>query len=206
MTAQIEDTIRYKGEDWTLVASTSGFRFDPHEYGLRPLGLCTACWDGYYEEFSIVRKKLKLRRLWICLENYPSLLGVEAKERSDDFIFDHCYDLNLKIDFTGKMMLGKGFLYDYYAHMGYQQPWSYLELYELEFRDGVLIDVTDLSHCASAMRTDLRKDSDLLKEVHPDISSFVDNSFARDYENKAWWIGRYEELKKKVDTHSDRKQ
>ncbi len=104
----------------------------------------------------------------------------------------------MKIGYTGKMLLGRDFQYEYYEHMGYQQARSYLTVYEFEFKDGVLINASDLSDCVAELREDLKDDPDMLKEIYHDASSYVDNSFARNYENKAWWISRYEHLKKGV--------
>ena len=53
MTAQIEDPIYYDGRKWSLIASTSDFLLNPNDYGLQTKSTSTACWRGYYGEYSI---------------------------------------------------------------------------------------------------------------------------------------------------------
>lgn len=136
MTAQISDPIYFENNKWSLIASTSDFMLDPNDYGLEPVPVSTACWNGYLGVYYISDKGLYIKKLWVSLgwpgypgkydptkqwpTEYPPILGVNAKE-IDNLEFDHCYELDKPIDFSGKMLLGRDFLSEYYIHMGYQQ-------------------------------------------------------------------------------------
>ena len=130
---------------------------------------------------------------------YPQLLGTDVTElKGEDGFpnpFDHYYDLNLEINFTGKMLLGRDFIREYYIHMGHQQAWSYETVYEFEFTDGKLINIIDLSKCVAELRKDINNNPTFFEDLRSNIPWFVHNSFATDYENKAWWIKKYEDLK-----------
>ena len=204
MTAQINDPIQYKSKEWDLLASTSDFKLDPNDYGLQPVAPCTACWNGYFGEYSIAYKKLKINKLWVFLGwpgfpgrydetkeelIYPPLLGVEAKKTESFMGFDHYYELNKEIDFTGKMLLGSDFIADYYVHMGYQHTWAYKTLVQLEFENGVLINSKDYSDAAEKLRKKLETNPNLLQDVF-----FVGSNLSREYKDKMWCIEHYDEI------------
>lgn len=192
MTAQISDTFFYDDKNWNLIASTNEIRFNPREYGLKPISPNTACIDGFVCDYEIVNNLLNLKTLYISLEQpkyHPVVMGTEAEKLFNDmFGFDYCYNFNLPIKYTGKIMLGDDFMFEYYTHMGWQQAWSYKSVKELEFKDGILINVIDYSNKVRKIRKDIKKHPEKIEEFKSNTSSVVDNSFALDYESKAWWI------------------
>jgi hypothetical protein len=70
-------------------------------------------------------------------------------EQSGEFIFE---DLNRPIPFTGGLLLGDGFLWDLYVHMGFHPGWKFETVVELEFAGGHLTGVTDHSEAAKEFR------------------------------------------------------
>ena len=101
----------------------------------------------------------------------------------------HLYKgLNIKLDYTGKILVGDGFIHEYYIHMGYQRAWAYKKLVELVFVDGNLIEKNDHSKVAADIRKKIRNDKDFDQKLHMDIPKFVEDSFSLDYKTKAWWL------------------
>ena len=208
MTAQITDGFYYNNEEWTLIATSKKFGFDPKKHGLEPVSPSTACWDGYYCDYSI-DDSLKLKNLFICLgwpgfpfqydetkegPEYPELLGKQVSIVEDDGYyhnFDHYYALDYPMNFSGKILLGKNFMSGYYIHMGYQQAWAYENVKEFVFKNGKLVEINDYSDKVQKLREDINKDPDFFDKMHNNIPEFVNNSFSKDYEIKAWWIDKY---------------
>lgn len=208
MTAQISDTFFYNNENWELIASTDEIKFDPRKYGLEPISPCTACWDGFVCDYEITKESLNLKTLYICLgwpgypgiideskegPEYPVVMNTEATEVPEDSFsfFDHCYNFNMPVKYTGKLMLGKDFMQEYYIHMGWQQAWAFKTVKEFEFKDGVLVNVVDYSDKVEKVRQDLNEHPEKVEEFKGNIPFFVESSFAMDYESKAWWIDKY---------------
>ena len=211
MTAQIGDIYKYRNQEYTIVAFSSPIWFDPQNFGLEPNMSSTACWRGYWCEYVIGDGVLLLQNLYLynADNKYPPFYGVEVSPQefenyeyytlNDGKIrkdirpahFGHRVyrDVNMLIPYTGKILLGNGFMNEYYIHMGFQQGWAYENLIELSFEKGVLSECNDLSHIAKAQR----KIIDLQKEdpLYPDggnIPQFVEDSFSLDYINKVWWL------------------
>ena len=98
-------------------------------------------------------------------------------------------NVNMPIPYTGKILLGDGFLQEYYIHMGFQRGWAYQKLIELIFKEGILLECNDLSHIAKAQRENIKnqgKDSRYSEDSN--ILKFVNESFSLDYADKAWWM------------------
>lgn len=99
------------------------------------------------------------------------------------------YEVEMKMNYTGKIVLGDRFLDDYYIHMGFQRAWAYEELKEYEFKNGVLVNTVDHSEYAKGLREMIDRDPEGFDEMlHKNIPDFVEDSFSLDLESKAWWI------------------
>lgn len=213
MTAQRSDCYRHKRKEYSLVAITGDLRFNPREYGLKPVAICTACWRGYWCEFEVKASGLVLKNLYINTKDgeYPDICGVkvspieycdciqlrcvdgewiEEQTKSEKHMGHREYkNINIPIDFTGKILLGNNFLSKYYIHMGFQRAYAYKELKEFVFEQGILVETTDHSKMAKKIRQELEATCDDLS--HPDggnILKFVEDSFSTDYAVKAWWL------------------
>lgn len=211
MTAQIGDIYKYQKKEYTIVALSSAMLFDPKNFGLEPHASSTACWRGYWCEYAIDNDELLLKDLYLfnSEDNYPPFNGVEVSPQ--EFKEYDCYvgkgekpkkvtrpvhfghrlykDVNLQIPYTGRILLGDGFMREYYIHMGFQRGWAYKKLIELVFEEGVLLECNDLSHIAKAQREAIKAKGE--NPRYPDdgnIPKFVDESFSLDYADKAWWI------------------
>lgn len=211
MTAQIGDIYKYKEKNYTIVALSSPMLFEPQQYGLVPHSSSTACWRGYWCEYVVADDKLLLEDLYIYNEdgNYPPLCGVEVSPA--EFEEHECYvgglskrkkvllpahdghrvykKIDLPIPFTGKILLGSGFMSDYYIHMRFHRSWAYKELIEFEFCEGQLVTCTDLSHVAKAQREAIKQQR--IDQHHPydgNIPKYIEDCFSLDYSIKAWWM------------------
>ena len=106
--------------------------------------------------------------------------------------------MNIRIDFTGKLLVGNGFIFDYYTHGGYQHSWSYENLMEFVFEKGRMIESKDLSYVAEMIREEIDRNSDFFdplfksqvpsyfrnEEEDGSLPNFKDGSNVSDY----WWL------------------
>lgn len=191
MTAQISDKYFYNGKGYSIVALSNDIGFKPEDYGLEPHTSSTACWRGYWCEYSIEKECIMLKNLFLHNKdgNYPEFEGKTVIPECGHFGHHKYEDVNLLLPYTGKVLLGNGFIQDYYIHMGFQRSWAYEELIELVFEDGVLTEYYDYSDIAKKQREYIDKNVD--DPSHPegkDIIGFVTDSFSLDYKDKAWWL------------------
>ena len=201
MTAQISDTFTYQGDSYKIVAISAALKlFDPGQFGLHPTAFQTCCWDGYWCEFEI-SDALYLQKLAVyCADgNYPDILGRSVSAQSDSgqeqyvaahFSFKNSgyqfyENMNLKILYTGKILVGSGFIQSYYIHMGYQRAYAYRKLLEFEFEDGIVKNVEDLSEKAEEYRKRIHETGMGDFEDRSDIPLFVRRSFSLNYDDKA---------------------
>lgn len=203
------DIYKYKGKEYSIVAMSVPINFKPQDYGLNPQSCCTACWNGYWCEYHIENEMLLLKNFFMYNSkgNYPLLNGVgivdqtyhEAmryelgKKKSKKVMLEDnmghrkYQNVNLPINYTGRILVGDDFIQDYYIHMGYQRAWSYRILIEFMFKEGKLIETIDYSDMAEEIRNEMDADNRFIYKEE-DISLFVDRSFSLDMKDKAWWI------------------
>ena len=155
MTAQIGDIYKYGKKEYRIVAMSAGMPFNPKYYGLEPHPSSTACYRGYWCEYSVDDEKLVLKNMYMFNmdDNYPPLNGIEVAPQE----YEECWgskpgmkgiqkitvpaymghraykELNMLIPYTGKILLGDGFMHEYYIHMGFQRAWAYKKLIEFVF-------------------------------------------------------------------------
>lgn len=214
MTAQISDKYFYNGKEYCIVALSKTIGFNPEDYGLEPHTSSSACWRGYWCEYSIEDNHLMLKSLFLYNRdgNYPEFAGktvipeeyekvlvcrrgeegewIESYEDEPTYFEHRKYeDVDLILPYTGKILLGNGFIQDYYIHMGFQNGWAYEELIELVFEEGLLTENNDYSDIAKQQREYIdRTNSDPSHPDVDDIMGFVTNCFSLDYREKTWWL------------------
>jgi len=159
MTAQISDTFIYKSDRYSLIGKMGGHLFSPFKYGMIPEELHTACYQGYYSTYQIKGEKLYLQRLTIREKNgnYPPINGIDPDKQE----FEANYkDLNLIITFDGKLRLAKGFINDFYIHMGFQKASAFKKILDLTLEEGRVTEVLDRSKEAKTKRGSFKKKYD----------------------------------------------
>lgn len=193
MTAQIGDRFTYKKEGYSVVAISNPIGFNPMNYGIKTMAVSSACWAGYWCVYDITEDGIFLKNLYINSLNgeYPDINGVavyQSDNQEFEYMGHHIYkNLNLKMNYTGNILVGKDFIYEHYIHMGYQRPWAYKILKEFVFEEGELIKVNDCSEMAKELRIEIEH-KELQKKPFTDIFEFIRNSFSLEYKDKAWWI------------------
>lgn len=165
MTAQISDYCRFDNEIYEIVGKTDWFAFNPSVFGLTPGRCSTAVSKGYWSGYEIKNKMLFVEQLniYTCDGIYPEVRGVKAVDpgyneyiTTDGKAFKlhknyNCwiYDgFEYKFDYTGKYLLGKDRLQGakYANRGGIDRFWKYKKLLSLDFCNGQLIDIEDVSY------------------------------------------------------------
>ena len=87
MTKQIVDVVYHNSERlFPLSISGTGLPH-PRDYGLHPFMISTACWRGFYCEYTIREDRLWLTRLVVRHDGeYPVIDGVKALYEEDRFL------------------------------------------------------------------------------------------------------------------------
>ena len=193
MTAQVNDKFRFNEKDFDLVAieNEESF-FDISKLGLTPTFESTDCWRGYIAIFAVDDdNNLILKYLYTNNDGKepPIINGVEA------IVVDDWYrrkygsagklvyeNINLPISYTGAFLIGDGFIYEHYVHMGFQHPYKYEYIEEFIFENGKCIETKNLSEEAKERR---EKEKTNKKESKL-IDLWIDDPFDLSYTRK-WW-------------------
>ena len=195
MTAQISDCCQFQGQDYCIAGISEGTLFTPESLGMKPAGTCSACWRGYCISYGVLEDTLVVADLHVNLLSEwrgkvmkgPKINGKAPTlpEDEHDWFNNHYLGVNLKLDYSGGLLLATDFIDRYYVHMGFHPAWKYKVVIELVFEEGVLVKHQDLS----ARMAEFRKDIDEARESGPadmpdrdTIKAFIERSFDRTYE------------------------
>jgi len=196
MTAQINDTFRYRNREYAVAGISEGELFDPSLLGLNPAGTCTACWRGYQAVFALSGSRLVLDALHVNLvklgegyerEEGPLINGVKPGEIGGeyDFLNNHYEGLDYHLEYTGGLLLADGFIWELYVHMGYHPAWKYERVVELIFDAGILKNEFDRSEQMAEIRQrflELQAEDDSSRmPTEDEIARFVERAFDRSY-------------------------
>jgi hypothetical protein len=155
MTAQFPDTVEYRGDEFTLTGANGKGLFDPGEHGLRVLPKCTACWRGFVCGYAVREEGLVLDRLMAYLDGpAAALFGVPPGPTDQGGPgFDAVYEeIGRRVEYTGGLLIARGFIRDLYVHMGFHPAWKFREVHELIFEGGSLVREADRSQDIAAVR------------------------------------------------------
>jgi hypothetical protein len=196
MTAQINDGFRYQGAEYSVAGISDGPLLDPAWFGLTPTMASTACHRGYRAVYALSGSQLVLDALDVKLiENYetrqrqegPAINEVRptGPQRSHDMFNNHYQGLDYRLDYTGGLLLAKGFIRELYVHMGFHPAWKYEDVVELVFEGGFLTAESDRSEKMADIRRVILESR---KSGKPDrtpneeeIRAFVEDAFDRTY-------------------------
>ena len=159
MTAQVHDRVQWNDGDYLLVGVEGDRLFDPSEHGLQTVATTTANWRGCVVHYAVRDEHLvvaELRDVGLAIgpdDAPPTLRGTQAvREGAISFRYPH---LDWPLDFTGRVIVARGFIQALYRHMGFHPAWKFEESWELTFDEGALTDATDLSHDMQSLRADI---------------------------------------------------
>lgn len=193
MTAQVQDSLHYLGEQHVLAAFSDGEPFSPLDAGYRPVTASTACWRGYVCGYEVEDGQLRLRELWVNHQpdespvtrpqQPPDLNGVAAVRDEDSLVGEwHFRDVGLPLAYTGGLVIGREFIRELYVHMGFHPAWKYRHVHELVFERGRLIQAHDASPRMAQLRTQM---PDGLKPgpqaTREQAAGWIADCFSRDY-------------------------
>ena len=179
----MSDTLKYLEEEFKITGVKGEGLFHPEDVGLTPHSSSTACWNGYLAFYEITNDELLLTELLINTKKLKDINGIKA-EKSVTSSFSHQFtNLNFKIPFTGKLLIGNDFIQSMYVHMGFQRPITYAKVVELKLMDGNLLESEDISLRMKEIR---ESGEDYPSPPHPqsegDIENWIERSFSLDYD------------------------
>jgi hypothetical protein len=196
MTAQINDTFRYREREYAIAGISEGELFDPSLLDLKPAGTCTACWRGYQAVFALSDSRLILDALHINLlkpgkgyerEKGATINGVKPTGPSGeyDWFNNHYAGLRYYLEYTGGLLLADGFIQELYVHMGFHPAWKYERVVELIFEAGILKREFDRSARMAEIRRRFHEriegnDSERMP-TEDEVTQFVKRAFDRSY-------------------------
>ena len=156
MTAQWPDNFYYRGKTYELAAATNwkGL-FEPSDWGIRIEGMIhTGCMRGYIADYSIDEaNRLILKKLTANTgESVQTLNGVAPSASGNISVYK---DVGIEFDYTGSFLIGENFFptVDSYIDERYLEWISYENLWELDFKNGVLQKASELSEAAEKFLT-----------------------------------------------------
>jgi hypothetical protein len=179
MTGQIPDSFLYEGEVFSLIGIDGEEPFTPLEYDIYPRVASTACWRGFVLYYSLDEDRLILQDMQLNAEESIEINGVKPKKTKDMFKF-HYKDLNLKLDYSGKLLLARDFIDEMYVHMGFQRPTAFRKVVELDFKNGKLLSANDLSEQMENRRNKALDEGARPKTMKDkDVKNWIKDTFSR---------------------------
>ena len=185
MTGQISDSFLHKGKEYLIVGLNGDSLFDPLNYDLETIAASTACWRGYQAFYTVLDDNLILQTLFINLKEFKTINGISPSDGIDFFKFSFP-NINLKMKFTGTILLARDFIQEMYIHMGFQRPISFRTVIELRFEKGKLVNEKNLSQ-----KMEERRRADYQKDGYPvdpndddEVRNWIGKSFSLDYETE----------------------
>ncbi len=160
MTAQVPDTFIYKGEKYELVGVEGGELIYPEQFGMEPKMMHTACYRGFYATYELTEDGLYLRELTLNEKNdrYLPIAGVYPGKPNDSYGRGaKYYNLNLSVNFTGKIRIAKDFIEELYVHMGFQKPTAFKTVLDITLQEGKIVAVEDKSEEMKQKRGEFKK-------------------------------------------------
>jgi hypothetical protein len=158
MTRQTPDQVRYRNHLYAIAAIDGRGLFDPEEHGIRSEWPGTACWRGYVARYEVSRGRLLLREIEIGRGDQvdpPALFGVAAVTagRKARYPGSLLYTrMAGPIEYTGRLLIGAGYLSRYYVHLGFAPAWQFETVHELVFDGGRLVEARDVSGAMAEIR------------------------------------------------------
>ncbi|MFX1476841.1 MAG: hypothetical protein ACFFCI_01800 [Promethearchaeota archaeon] len=182
MTAQIPDDVILYDVKFTLVGIQGEPLFTPNDFGILARFTNTACWRGYAMTYIVINSQLILDKMRVNTKNPKAINKVKPESGGD--LFDYSYkNLNLKTEFTGKLLLAKDFIRSMYVHMGFQRPMAYRTVVELYLEKGKITLFRDLSKKVEGERNlNPLKDATPPSNSHEDIEKWIKKTFSLDYD------------------------
>jgi len=149
MTRQIPDTVIYKGGEYVLAGLKGKGLLTPTDLNIVTKGLATACYRGYYCQYSCIDNFLFLTELSVFNEpnQLPSLQGIVPSAILD--MFARYQDLKIQCPFSGGLVIVKNLVA---PNRTLPSPLEYNEVVEIIFEQGMLQGEIDYSSKVNMFR------------------------------------------------------
>ncbi len=181
MTGQMADTLQYLNDEFNITGVKGEGLFHPEDVGLTPYSNCTACWRGYVASYAIDDDELHLAGLLVNAKEKGIINGIKA-ERLTESLFTHQFShLDIKIPFSGSILIGNDFIQSMYVHMGFQKPITYEKVIELKFKNGNLLSSEDISLKIKEIRESI-KNSPSRPRSEENLGKWIEDSFSLHYD------------------------
>jgi hypothetical protein len=161
VTGQVSDHLRLGDRRWDVAAIDGDGLFDPADVGIESVAASSANWRGFVCGYAVVDDRFVLEDLWLSglstlhgqqVTMLPQLLGV-VPEPADDWGGDlRLRGVNLSVTFSGRLLVGNGFLDELYEHMGFHPAWKFEEVRELHVEQGRVTADVDRSQRLAEVR------------------------------------------------------
>lgn len=186
MTAQIQDKVKYQDDLFAIVGLKGESLPAPQDFGMTPIPISTTCYRGYYAGYALINEHLCLTSLTLKEQtNTYTPIDNQAGQWDTNTSSRSYHGLSLPTTFSGRLLLGRGFINSMYIHMGFQKPVAYQQVIELWLHHGQLIDYFDLSKKVAQQRK-------IYYQKHPmgiphrslnadDIAQWVTHMFSLEY-------------------------
>jgi hypothetical protein len=186
MTAQFPDQLRYRGRLYAITAVDGHGLFHAGDHGLEPGMLSTACWRGVLCRYALRHGLLTLTSVLLGRSAAPAgrLFGVKPRVSPATDLHPGAWQyrrLNKPIPFTGRLLIGHGYVYVGRLAMGFIPAWLYERVHELRLVDGRLVSTRNCSVPIAMVRHRLGAQA---LGPRPDESSgtWVDRTFSLDFD------------------------
>jgi len=184
MTGQIPDKLIYNRSSYSIVGLKGEGLPSPLDFGLKPISPHTANWRGFIMTYTIAENRLIVQEMNVTVEDLkekpPLINDVTPETKKEGSVHLTYNSLNLKTQFTGKILIAKDFIDTMYVHMGFQSPLSFKTVIELKISDGTLIEVTDFSEIMKKYRK--QKVSDGKHSTTENLQEWIARTFSLDYD------------------------
>ena len=184
MTGQVPDKLICKKSLYSIVGLKGEGLPSPFDFGLEPVSPNTANWRGFIMTYVVIEKHLNVHEIKVTVKNIkgnpPVINDVKPKLEKDGLIRLTYSRLKLKTQFTGKILIAKDFIDSMYVHMGFQSPLSFETVIELEFGEGNLLSIRDIS---KKMKEYRKRDIFNGKIIRShDLQAWIARTFSLDYD------------------------
>lgn len=158
MTGQISDFVILREKIYTLGAFIGKGLFQM-DGDLKPCHASTACWHGYHTTYLIEHNRLLLETVETCFpEPTPKIRGYSGTRTGQHGLCgDLFYQIHEPLDFTGHLLLCTDFIDELYEHGGFQQPWKYRTVLQLDLIYGTVIEEENCSVTLEKVRRSMIK-------------------------------------------------
>ena len=175
MTAQIINTFIFKGEEYGLIGLNGDKLIHPSQFGMEPVMLHTACYEGFYATYELTDTSLLLQKMTLREQQNNYLVIEGTKPVINDYIATY-HDMSIVVPFTGNIRLAKDFIEELYVHMGYQKSTAFEIILDISLENGKVLTINNRSEEVAEKRGQFKNyyESECSKKV-------IDDAFSLDF-------------------------